>query len=976
MRTRSVVRAVCASIFLVTVVFVASPAALPAQTAGLLVEPYLQNQSPTSMVIGWETQGNSQSLVEYGTTTALGSSASGTSIATGGGALVHHVELTGLLPATRYYYRVTSGPISSATFFLRTAPALTSEAPFRFIAYSDCQFGSNGVKHEEIINEGVINFFALEYGLPLDESIAFSLVPGDLVSTGSNHSHWQDHFFGQAQNLYRHVPVMPALGNHEANAQLYFDYFQLPETGTAGFEEHWYYTDHQNVRVITLDTNSGFTVSQQLDWLDLVLADAGADDRIDFVFAQFHHPHKSEMWTPGESGFSSQAVGKVEQFSTTYGKPSIHFFGHTHGYSRGQSRDHNHLMVNVASAMGSLDYWWTFPNQDYEEFEYSVPEWGFMVMDVEAGADPKFRLRRVSRGNDYIFRDNEVIDDLLIRRYNNPPATPIALSPGPSSGVVPGTGTTLQASVFSDVDGDEHFESHWQVTTTAGDYSAPVVDEWQRKENWYRPPNGDPGYSVNTVTDPDISHNLLDTSLPGCTNVYWRVRYRDASLTWSNWSAELTFQVGESDAGPSAPVPLDGAEGVTMNPTLEWFPCDPPDSFDVYFGQQPVLTSADFQGNQVATTFLPGLLAPSNVYYWRIDHRTGATVTPGPTWSFTTDLEYPTLNTTEWRFDDLDAADDVPFTPAMGPSDMTPRGMLEGSDWGTDVTDGIIVPHIDGEMTSFLWLDNAYGPGIGLETFFNAPGNGGGGCCDSFHFTIIFDIFIEQSENELQALWQGNASNSNDAEFFVDCSDGGFYNAGDGYVAAGSWNKGEWVRIAHRVDYQLDTSAIFVNGVKILGDDQLNAPDWLYALGSGNPVWMISDNGGPTDVSYVRCANLALVDGLMGDDAIAALAGSDAAGIFVDDPVGELFIRGDVNGDGQLDISDAVGSLLYIFAGQANNCPDSVDGNDDGSIDVSDPIYLLGFMFGGGNAPPAPFPGCGEDLTTDTILCIASGACP
>ncbi|MGE4633637.1 MAG: hypothetical protein AAEJ47_11425, partial [Planctomycetota bacterium] len=52
-----------------------------AQVADLLVAPYLQSPTPTSMVVGWETQGSSQSQVEYGLSSALGLSASGTSVA-------------------------------------------------------------------------------------------------------------------------------------------------------------------------------------------------------------------------------------------------------------------------------------------------------------------------------------------------------------------------------------------------------------------------------------------------------------------------------------------------------------------------------------------------------------------------------------------------------------------------------------------------------------------------------------------------------------------------------------------------------------------------------------------------------------------------------------------------------------------------------------------------------------------------------
>ena len=945
------------------------------QVGNLLVEPYLQSPTPSSMVIGWETAVSSQSLVEYGLTSALGQQSSGTSIASGGGAFIHHVELSGLTPDTRYYYRVISGTIISATHFFSTPPPLTDETPFRFIAYSDCQYGSNGIKHREVIDEGVISFCAQEYGLPLDRSLSFSLVPGDLVSTGSNHSHWQDHFFAQAKLLYRHVPLIPALGNHEADAQYYFDYLQLPTNGTAGYEEHWHYLDHRNVRVITLDTNPGYRIQEQLDWLALVLQDASIDDRIDFVFAQFHHPHKSEIWTPGETLFSSQMVSMVEQFSTLTGKPSIHFFGHTHGYSRGQSRDHSHTMVNVASAMGSLDYWGLYPNADYQEFEFSVPEWGFVLMDVEAGADPAFRLRRISRGNDYIFRDNEIIDDIYIQRYNTSPETPIPLSPGPGSGVIPGDGVVLSASPYLDPDGHDHIESQWQVSLTSGDYNNPVVDQWRRFQNWYRTPAVDPGISIDTVVDPDMTHTCLDVALPGCTSVYWRVRYRDRSLGWSDWSVETTFQVGDSTAGASAPIPADGDLHVSSTPLLQWFPCDPADSYDVYLGSTATLGAGDFQGNQLTTTFDPGLLDQETSYFWRIDSHLGSQVTEGPTWSFTTDLNYPTPFTTEWRFDDALPADDLALVAQLGTSVMTPRGMFHDVEWGTEVSDGSEVPHIDQQPVDYLWLDNVFGSGRGLETYFNAPGNGGGGCCDAYHFTLIFDVFLDSSQTQLQALWQGNASNSNDAELFLRCSDGAFYNAGNGYVGAGSWNLGEWVRIAQRVDYQNNTSALFVNGVKVLGDDVLVAPDWLYSQGSGLPVWMLSDNGPDSDVSLVRCANLAIVDARMGDAAIAALGGPDAAGIFVDDPIGQ-FVRSDSNGDGSIDISDAVGMLNFLFGGGSSGCVDALDANDDGSGDISDPVFLLGFLFSGGATPPLPFPNCGEDPTADLLDCVGVLGCP
>ena len=48
----------------------------------ILIQPYLQNATPQSVVIMWETDIENESVVRYGTTPDLGTSVSGTSITT------------------------------------------------------------------------------------------------------------------------------------------------------------------------------------------------------------------------------------------------------------------------------------------------------------------------------------------------------------------------------------------------------------------------------------------------------------------------------------------------------------------------------------------------------------------------------------------------------------------------------------------------------------------------------------------------------------------------------------------------------------------------------------------------------------------------------------------------------------------------------------------------------------------------------
>lgn len=87
-------------------------------------------------------------------------------------------------------------------------------------------------------------------------------------------------------------------------------------------------------------------------------------------------------------------------------------------------------------------------------------------------------------------------------------------------------------------------------------------------------------------------------------------------------------------------------------------------------------------------------------------------------------------------------------------------------------------------------------------------------------------------------------------------------------------------------------------------------------------------------------------------------------------PVPEVFIRGDVNMDGQVDIADVIFHLDYTFlSGPLPVCMDAGDANDDGVSDISDAIFLLYWFFLDGPGPWFPFPNPGEDLTNDNLDC-------
>lgn len=521
------------------------------------VKPYLQNAEPTSIHIMWETSSDNSTSVEYGLTNALGTTVSGTAATGFGASFVHDVQLTGLDPATKYYYKTVTSSTESDVYFFKTPPLKSSEASFNIVAMSDMQQDWQHTSvFSDIVNDNLIPYIDQKFGNDLATDLAYFFLPGDLVQTGSNYGSWASTFFEPAEELLSYVPVYPVPGNHEGNTPYFFQYFNLPLNGTNtnDYPEHWWYKDYSNVRLIGLESNGGYRVQAQLDWLQTVLDDAASDTDIDFIFAQLHHPYESELWIAGNTDYTGDVITLLEDFSTSSGKPSAHFFGHTHGYSRGQSKEHNHVMVNVATAGGAIDNWGEFAQQDYEEFTRSDDDFGYVMLEIEAGNDPQFLLTRLSHGSYEDGLVTNVLKDSIRIKFNNPsPNTPTGIFPDQNDILTPDCIIFL-GSEFADPEDDLHGATQWRIATDAG-FNTLIYDEWYQHENWY--------YDVDLMA----GNNMVDqevTVLQENTTYYWQVRYRDRSLAWSEWSDANMFQTSASSLTANL-LSNGGAENGTSN---------------------------------------------------------------------------------------------------------------------------------------------------------------------------------------------------------------------------------------------------------------------------------------------------------------------------------------------------------------------------------------------------------------------------
>ena len=81
------------------------------------------------------------------------------------------------------------------------------------------------------------------------------------------------------------------------------------------------------------------------------------------------------------------------------------------------------------------------------------------------------------------------------------------------------------------------------------------------------------------------------------------------------------------------------------------------------------------------------------------------------------------------------------------------------------------------------------------------------------------------------------------------------------------------------------------------------------------------------------------------------------------------FLRGDVNLDGHIDISDPTTIVFHLFQGRMLGCDDAADIDDNEVLNISDAIILLDHMYRDGPSPGAPYPDTGPDPAGDALDC-------
>ncbi len=223
-------------------------------------------------------------------------------------------------------------------------------------------------------------------------------------------------------------------------------------------------------------------------------------------------------------------------------------------------------------------------------------------------------------------------------------------------------------------------------------------------------------------------------------------------------------------------------------------------------------------------------------------------------------LPVPTENTTQWSFSSST------YSPDFGPATMTPQGAVSTTDSFTTAAVG------GGSATVLNFTTRASNAdGYTVRAGIDSPADAG-----IRQFTMVLDIMFDNASQGYMGIWNGNAANTNDSEFFIRPSTGGFWAPATSNFGAATLTLNQFHRVVYRLDYDGGDLDVFVDGTQVLTDGGPN--DYVYD-GNPNPFWFLTDNS-PGETGSGQLAAFAFTESLLSDADITTLGSPDPAGIF------------------------------------------------------------------------------------------------
>ena len=328
------------------------PQSLAAQTVSR--GPYLQQGTPTEVIVRWRTNPASNSRVLYGTEqTNLATTVDNAQSTT-----EHVVTLSGLAPNTKYYYAIgtttTTLAGGDANHFFVTAPPVGTEQPIRIWALGD---SGTANANAAAVRDAYLSLTGSQY-------THVWLMLGDNAYNDGTDAEYQTAVFDMYPTVLRQTVLWPTLGNHDGvtadsatQTGPYYNIFTLPTQGQAGGlasgTEAYYAFNYGNIHFIVLDSyeTSRASTGAMMTWLrnDLL------QNTLPWVIAYWHHP----PYTKGshDSDNESELIEMRQNALPILEQEGVDLVlaGHSHSYERSYLIDGHYGTSSTFTASMKVD---------------------------------------------------------------------------------------------------------------------------------------------------------------------------------------------------------------------------------------------------------------------------------------------------------------------------------------------------------------------------------------------------------------------------------------------------------------------------------------------------------------------------------------------------------------------------------------------------------------------------------------------
>ena len=284
--------------------------------------PYLQKGTTASVIVKWRTNVEVPSVIEYCT--------DGTnfnfSVCETTPKVNHKLEITGLAPNTKYFYRIGfDGTLlaGSSDLYFKTNPIIGTVDSYRFWLLG-CTY-NGGINN---VNALKVRDAYYSYSGSTDTNAVLFL--GDNAGSKGLDSDYQLKVFDMYESKLKNTLAWSCIGNHDgyssfANSQTgpYYDIFEFPTAGESGGissnTESYYSFDYGNIHFIVLNSfdEDRTTYGPMYKWAELDIKNTEQK----WVVAMWHHPPYSKGWHPseGEDYYGNPAEVELTEMREIFG---------------------------------------------------------------------------------------------------------------------------------------------------------------------------------------------------------------------------------------------------------------------------------------------------------------------------------------------------------------------------------------------------------------------------------------------------------------------------------------------------------------------------------------------------------------------------------------------------------------------------------------------------------------------------------